>query len=364
MEARNHTSSHPTPSIMSSHTNHSQNFTKTTLSAVCNNQIDGQKVLVKNITCHSPADAMHCFHDPIFCENYFPRRRELADDDRPAYGEYSSLHHKNWIRIIQHGGIAFLYHPCLKKVEINKLRKLAASCLHRYVLAPYEKLSEKQPFGIISWGCFYISSLANVTDMKTFIREKADNGPASHVKTNGKFQTNLIEPSAVVTNERDQILCPTKKERQLFTVPPVTKKKKDPESIIQKRLETALHKRDKPDINISANITLTKVQAGNAVWAAGSLIFLCGILIGVLLYTKMWSHEEKQHKYNRLQDYSDGFEYGSGHSQFSLLKSSQKFMSVFKREDKHEPKLDSMSRMNLMIPIDEEDEEDETIFQR
>lgn len=48
--------------------------------------------------------------------------------------------------------------------------------------------------------------------MKTFIREKADNGPASHVKTNGKFQTNLIEPSAVVTNERDQILCPTKKE--------------------------------------------------------------------------------------------------------------------------------------------------------
>lgn len=42
---------------------------------------------------------------------------------------------------LQHGGIAFLYHPCARQDLKEKLRAMAVSCLQRHVITPYERLS-------------------------------------------------------------------------------------------------------------------------------------------------------------------------------------------------------------------------------
>ena len=42
---------------------------------------------------------------------------------------------------LQHGGVAFLYHPCVSNNTVDTLRKMAVSCLHRHVITPYERLS-------------------------------------------------------------------------------------------------------------------------------------------------------------------------------------------------------------------------------
>ena len=48
------------------------------------------------------------------------------------------------IASLQHGGIAFLYHPCAENSSISRLRYIADSCMHRYVLTQYHKLSPEK----------------------------------------------------------------------------------------------------------------------------------------------------------------------------------------------------------------------------
>lgn len=118
-----------------------------------------------------------------------------------------------------------------------------------------------------------------------------------------------------------------------------------------------MHKRDKGDSKVAANITVTEVKTGSAIWAASSLVFICGILVGWLLYTKYWSPSENEYKYSKLSSMTDDFDYNPGHTDFSMLKSSQRFVSIFKNEKKSNRRLDSMSNVNLMVPIDEEEDE-------
>ena len=49
--------------------------------------------------------------------------------------------------IFQNGGVVFLYHPCAKNASISELRSLADSCMHRYVLTQYDKLSPAKVSG-------------------------------------------------------------------------------------------------------------------------------------------------------------------------------------------------------------------------
>lgn len=323
--------------------------------------------LHSNNSCYSPSAALRCFHDPIFCKQFFTSGKRNIQQERPAYGEYTMLKHQHWFHVIQHGGIAFLFHPCAEKKEIENLRQVASQCLHRYVLAPYRKLSEEMPLALVSWGCFYMSTKVDELQMMNWIRKNAYSGPASHVNTNGKFKKHLVKHSKVLTDVKDAILCPNEEQLVSFKPTLTTKRKPDPESIIHKRV-IKLNK-IKPGINISANISLTKVETGSAVWAAASLVFLCGILVGWLLYTKLWSSNPRNdYRYAPLGNENENrsFECEPGQSQFNLLKSSQQFMSTFqwKGKQKCNKKDDPMMKMNLMVPINEEDDDEEVQFER
>ena len=151
------------------------------------------------------------------------------------------------------------------------------------------------------------------------------------------------------------------------------------EKILNERIHAIRHKVG--NNGRDSNFTTTRVHAGNATWAASSLFFICGILIGWLVYTKFYSKKDGTEDSERRFDYSHVYDendlYGSASiggrcgtsgplkrdysAGFSLLKSSQNFINIFKGGDggKHERKLDSLSTVNLMVPINEDDEEDE-----
>ena len=82
-----------------------------------------------------------------------------------------------------------------------------------------------------------------------------------------------------------------------------------------------------------------------------------------MVYTRQWSKVE-EYKYDPLGK-KDSFECEPGQSQFNLLKSSQKFMSAFRWKEQHQKKEDALSKVNLMVPINEDDDDEEdTIFRR
>ena len=176
-------------------------------------------------------------------------------------------------------------------------------------------------------------------------------------------------------------ICTQLKKYQITTTS-TTKKlshAKIGEKILNERIHAIRHKVG--NNGRDSNFTTTRVHAGNATWAASSLFFICGILIGWLVYTKFYSKKDGTEDSERRFDYSHVYDendlYGSASiggrcgtsgplkrdysAGFSLLKSSQNFINIFKGGDggKHERKLDSLSTVNLMVPINEDDEEDE-----
>eukprot|EP00466_Bigelowiella_natans_P020894 jgi/Bigna1/71825/fgenesh1_pg.17_\ len=80
-----------------------------------------------------------------------------SGEHRPVWakwGEYQQLWPERWIHNLEHGGIAFLYHPCASQETVDQLRHLAktfdpAGGRFRYILTPYPKL--QSAIGLASW---------------------------------------------------------------------------------------------------------------------------------------------------------------------------------------------------------------------
>ena len=150
------------------------------------------------------------------------------------------------------------------------------------------------------------------------------------------------------------------------TTPKKLNHKKIGEKIINERMHAIQYKHTNSH---STNFTATKVHAGNATWAASSLFFLCGILVSWLIYTKFYSkNDDKPQTYDYRQVYDENDLYGvpgtsfSRTPRFNLLKSSQRIIDIFKtpcNRTKYERKLDSLSSVNLMVPINEDEEEED-----
>lgn len=47
-----------------------------------------------------------------------------------------------WLHNLEHGAIVMLYHPCADPDEVEKLRRILTGCLYRYVITPYDELTE------------------------------------------------------------------------------------------------------------------------------------------------------------------------------------------------------------------------------
>jgi len=310
--------------------------------------------------CYNPSDSLKCYQDPIFCETFhLSGKRELK---WPAYGEYSYLPQKHWVKVLQHGGIAFLYHPCAENSSISRLRYVADSCMHRYVLTQYHKLSPERPLALVSWGCFLLMNNVNVNKSKDWIKSHAYKGPASHIHRNGTYEHKLLRPSKVITDIKDTLLCPDEKEKASLLstriastskVPTVIAKQKHVgEEIILKRLEKAKHNA----ITHSIQQTLIPVDTKKSLAAFGSLVFLSVLLFVLLFYTKLWRPKvpSRRSAYIKLGDLDAESEESYYESNFSLLKTGQDFISSLKRS-RRDKKNDSYSRVKLLAPISEDE---------
>ena len=90
------------------------------------------------------------------------------------WGEYSYLPPQRFVHNLEHGGIVFLYDPCVPDVVVNALRTFArgfagdASGDFRWVMTPYPGLDT--PVAVLAWGWAWMSDCVDVDAMTTFIR--------------------------------------------------------------------------------------------------------------------------------------------------------------------------------------------------
>ncbi|KAK4027064.1 hypothetical protein OUZ56_016083 [Daphnia magna] len=126
----------------------------------------------------------------------------------PIFGEYQFVPPQRWLHNIEHGAIVMLYHPCAEPSEILKLKKLVKSCLWKYVITPWNKMSRELPFALVAWGCRLQMAKVDTGIVRYFIRSKAFRGPESHYLKQGQFSVGLIEVSNPPSDPSlDKVLC-------------------------------------------------------------------------------------------------------------------------------------------------------------
>lgn len=96
------------------------------------------------------------------------------------YGEYRWVAPLRYIHALEHGAIAFMYHPCAPPDQVDQLRKIASSCLwKRLFFAFKEGLDREYPMAVISYG--HIMKINHINkwnpdDIKQWIRNHAKKG--------------------------------------------------------------------------------------------------------------------------------------------------------------------------------------------
>ncbi|XP_039266863.2 uncharacterized protein LOC120342200 [Styela clava] len=116
------------------------------------------------------------------------------------YGEYNYIPPGRYVHNLEHGGVVFMYHPCAPQEGINQLRQLATSCLYRYILTAFPKLTKKYPFAVLTYGCIFRMSKIEPNNIRRWIRGRLGLSPESNVYGNGEYNFGLLVPSIEPTN--------------------------------------------------------------------------------------------------------------------------------------------------------------------
>ncbi|MEZ4463601.1 MAG: DUF3105 domain-containing protein [bacterium] len=141
----------------------------------------------------------------------FAGQRHIAEDmaiayadDPPAsgdhrgqwarWGEYSALPPQRWLHNLEHGGVAFLYHPCASAAEVEALRavirdRLAADAGFRYVLTPYEDLPSA--VGVVAWEWRYLAPCVRPEVIDQFIDQHYGQAPED-VAAHGGYAVGFV----------------------------------------------------------------------------------------------------------------------------------------------------------------------------
>ena len=112
-----------------------------------------------------------------------------------VFGEYVFLPEQRWLHNIEHGAIAFLYHPCAPPATIDALRALLkaqpadASGAFRWVLTPYPGLPST--LAAVSWGHVYEASCVQADEIKAFIAEHYRKAPEDEFAPGGYSELSL-----------------------------------------------------------------------------------------------------------------------------------------------------------------------------
>lgn len=124
----------------------------------------------------------------------------------PRYGEYNYLPPQRWLHNLEHGAIVMLYHPCAFSFEVERLKQLVKSCLHRYIISANMNLPAEKPLALLAWGCRLDMSVVHDSTVKNFIKTYALRGP-EHLSRDGVYNLGLIQAASEVDDD-NTVLCP------------------------------------------------------------------------------------------------------------------------------------------------------------
>lgn len=145
-----------------------------------------------------------CLWEKIVYEDIPPRggpHRPLW----PKFGEYTFCPPQRWVHTLEHGAVVFLYHPCAEESQITEFKSIASNCLWKHILTPYKDM--EQPFAVVTYGCRLTINAVDRKAIVDFVQEKGLKGPEGSF-TDGQYTYGLLHPSAIVSDEKDSVLCP------------------------------------------------------------------------------------------------------------------------------------------------------------
>lgn len=116
------------------------------------------------------------------------------------FGEYNYLPPGRYVHNLEHGGVVFMYHPCTPDTMVDSLRKVANSCLYRYILTAFPNLTMEYPIAVVTYGCILRLSRVDPFEIKSWVREQFGGSPESDEYGNGQYNFGLLHPSVEPEN--------------------------------------------------------------------------------------------------------------------------------------------------------------------
>lgn len=111
------------------------------------------------------------------------------------WGEYSYMPPQRYLHNLEHGGIAFLYHPCVEDEVVDALRALARARpedetgAFRWVLTPYPDLPSA--IAVVAWEWVYSAECVRPDEIGGFIDRYYRMAPED-VRSDGSYERGWI----------------------------------------------------------------------------------------------------------------------------------------------------------------------------
>ncbi|XP_078536180.1 tumor protein p53-inducible protein 13 [Lissotriton helveticus] len=122
------------------------------------------------------------------------------------YGEYEFCPPQRWVHNLQHGAVAFLYHPCVNPRLKEDLCLLARTYYYKPIITPHIGLTKDRPLALASWAATLEMQQINLTETLTWLHEHTPHTSKYELKGN-TYDYLLIRPAVASLNE-DKMLYP------------------------------------------------------------------------------------------------------------------------------------------------------------
>ncbi|XP_069082341.1 tumor protein p53-inducible protein 13 isoform X2 [Pleurodeles waltl] len=115
---------------------------------------------------------------------------------RARYGEYKFCPPQRWVHNLQHGAVAFLYHPCVNPALKEDLCLFARTYYYKHIITPHVGLTKERPLALASWAATLEMQQINVTEALTWLHENTRHTSKYGHKGN-TYDYLLIRPAMV-----------------------------------------------------------------------------------------------------------------------------------------------------------------------
>jgi len=120
------------------------------------------------------------------------------------FGEYAYLPPERYQHNIEHGCVVMLYHPCLDKKQVHKIKKTVSNCLRKHIITPSRIPTPEKPVILVAWGCYQELEYLDHEKVRKFIHQHGLQAPEGHFPKNGKYTHLQIKKAK---GQENKILC-------------------------------------------------------------------------------------------------------------------------------------------------------------